>query len=61
MPFNLTLEGQLETAAYNTLPSWNTAGRPVNPKEGTFGFNTDTKSLETWTGSRWVTLKMEKI
>ena len=36
-----------------TIPSWNTAGRPKRPKNGTFGFNTQTNNLEYWDGDAW--------
>ena len=30
-------------------------------KAGTIGFNSETRSLEFWTGEKWVVLKMSKI
>jgi len=44
-----------------TIPSWNTLGRPKKPKEATIGFNLETLSLDYWNGSAWLTLKMRKI
>lgn len=35
------------------IPTWNTLGRPVKPKRGTYGLNTETKRLEVWNGSFW--------
>jgi len=35
------------------ITSWNTASRPNKAKAGTFGFNSQTKSLEYWDGSSW--------
>ena len=43
------------------IPSWNTSGRPKNPKVGTLGFNMETDNLEFWNGSLWLKLPMEKI
>lgn len=40
------------------LTTWETAGRPKNPKKGTFGFNTQTYSLEYWDGSDWYKCQM---
>ncbi len=36
-----------------TIASWDTKGRPKEPKIGTFGFNTQTKNLEYWDGAAW--------
>lgn len=36
-----------------TLASWDIKERPKNAKRGTFGFNTETKSLEYWDGTSW--------
>jgi len=44
-----------------TIPSWNTIGRPKKPRIGTIGFNIQTINLEFWTGSQWVILRMKKI
>ncbi len=35
------------------IPFWDTASRPKNAKNGTFGFNTQTKRLEYWDGKAW--------
>jgi hypothetical protein len=43
------------------MPSWNTTGRPKNPKLGIIGFNFETENLEIWNGISWVTLPMKKI
>ena len=40
------------------ITSWTTAGRPKKPKSGTFGFNTQTNSLEYWNGSDWLTASL---
>jgi hypothetical protein len=32
---------------------WGTAGRPLSPKEGTFGFNAETNTLEIYDGENW--------
>jgi hypothetical protein len=36
-----------------TIPSWDTTDRPKNPKQGTFGFNLQSNSLEYWDGTAW--------
>ena len=36
-----------------TIASWNTKNRPKKAARGTFGFNSQTKSLEYWDGSFW--------
>jgi hypothetical protein len=46
---------------YRRIPSWNTLGRPKNPKPGIFGFNLQTSNLEYWTGSKWLKLPMRRI
>jgi len=43
------------------IPSWNSTGRPKNPKLATFGYNFETKNLEYWTGLTWLKLPMKKI
>ena len=40
------------------LNTWETASRPKNPQKGTFGFNTQTYSLEYWDGSAWYQSQM---
>lgn len=42
------------------IATWNTAGRPKNPRNGTIGFNVETKCLEFWTGFSWFVAEMEK-
>ncbi len=41
-----------------TISSWDRKNRPKNPKQGTFGFNTETNSLEYWDGSNWLAAAM---
>jgi len=41
-----------------TIAFWKTADRPKNAKNGTFGFNTQTNSLEYWNGTRWFVSQM---
>ena len=36
-----------------TLATWKKTTRPAKPKRGTFGFNTDTSSLEYYDGADW--------
>lgn len=36
-----------------TLASWKTSERPEDAKNGTFGFNSQSKSLEYWDGKSW--------
>jgi hypothetical protein len=43
------------------IPTWNTTGRPQNPRRGTFGFNFLTNNLEYWTGTVWVALPMVQV
>ncbi len=43
------------------IATWNTAGRPANPKRGTYGFNTETKRLEVWNGSVWYNVSLTKL
>lgn len=42
------------------VDSWDTSGRPKNAKTGTFGFNSQTKSLEYFDGTDWFSAKMRK-
>lgn len=42
-----------------TIATWKTSERPKNPRRGTLGFNTDTKSLEYHDGSDWLVAPME--
>lgn len=41
-----------------TLTTWETATRPKHPKKGTFGFNTQTYTLEYWDGNAWYGCQM---
>lgn len=41
-----------------TIASWNTARRPKKAKKGTFGFNSQTGTLEYWDGSVWFEAQM---
>jgi len=43
-----------------TLATWTTATRPKNAKKGTFGFNSQTNSLEFWTGTDWLAAHMDQ-
>jgi len=42
-----------------TITYWTTPGRPKSPKKGTFGFNSDTNSLEFWNGTVWLTANLK--
>ena len=48
-------------ASRNKIPSWNIFGRPLNPKSGLIGFNSQTNNLELWDGKLWLKLPMKKI
>ena len=37
-----------------TISTGNTPGRPKKPMKGTFGFNSQTNSLELWNGFFWL-------
>ena len=41
-----------------TVSTWETGNRPKDAKVGTFGFNSQTKSLEYWNGRRWLKVEM---
>nr|MBP9778921.1 hypothetical protein [Rickettsiaceae bacterium] len=43
------------------IPSWNNAGRPVNPRTGTFGFNFQTNNLEFYNGNSWMVVPMTAL
>lgn len=47
-------------AGLPTIAYWDTAGRPKNPRLGTFGFNFQTNSLEYWNGTVWLTAVMSE-
>lgn len=36
-----------------TAVTWKTKERPKDPKQGTFGFNSQTGNLEYWDGKSW--------
>lgn len=36
-----------------TIAQWKNTDRPKKAKRGTFGFNTQTKTLEYWDGKDW--------
>lgn len=40
------------------IATWDTAGRPSNPKAGTIGFNTQANQLEIWVISSWFVLPL---
>jgi len=42
------------------IKSWDTKERPVKPKQGMFGFNLQTNSLEYYNGNYWLTAPMNK-
>jgi len=41
-----------------TIPSWKIQNRPKKPKMGTFGYNSQTQSLEYWDGKNWFAASM---
>ena len=41
-------------------PTWRNADRPRKPKKGLIGFNSQTSSLEYWSGSYWFAAAMTK-
>lgn len=43
-----------------TIATWKTKDRPKKSKAGTFGFNSQTKTLEYWNGSYWLEATMDK-
>lgn len=44
-----------------TIADWNNDTRPKNAKKGTFGFNSETNSLEYFNGSNWLGTHMEPL
>ena len=42
------------------LTSWKTSDRPKKTKRGTFGFNSQTNSLEYYDGTNWFVAKISK-
>ncbi|OGM56477.1 hypothetical protein A3E46_01595 [Candidatus Woesebacteria bacterium RIFCSPHIGHO2_12_FULL_46_16] len=55
------MEGLSIKVGKTRIPTWNTPGRPKKPKKGTFGFNSQTNSLEFWNGSVWLILRMIRL
>jgi hypothetical protein len=53
-------EGLMLMIGLPTIVSWDSQTRPKNLKRGTFGFNTQTNTLEYWTGSYWVGASMSE-
>jgi hypothetical protein len=53
--------GAIGVPIRKTIPSWNTTGRPKDPKAGTYGFNHETLNLEFWDGAKWFILQMKKL
>ena len=45
-------------AGLPTITSWETFERPKDPKRGTFGFNSQTNSLEYYDGTVWYGARM---
>lgn len=43
-----------------SINSWTTSDRPKKPLHGTFGFNSQTQSLEFYDGSDWFSALMDK-
>lgn len=43
----------------SAISNWTTAERPNTPKRGTFGFNSDTNSLEYSDGVNWYEARMD--
>ena len=42
------------------IVSWDSENRPQKAPRGTFGFNTETQSLEYWDGESWYEIAMGK-
>jgi len=42
------------------IASWKTKERPKKPKRGTFGFNSETNSLEYFNGNYWLAAPLSK-
>lgn len=42
------------------VATWKTDERPAKARQGTFGFNIQTMSLEYYNGSYWLTVAMDK-
>lgn len=42
------------------IDSWDTSGRPKRAKTGTFGFNSQTNSLEYFDGNEWFSARLRK-
>lgn len=48
-----SIGGKVLQIGNSRLNTWNTAGRPTSPKDGTFGFNTQTVAIDVWDGAAW--------
>lgn len=60
-PMYISIGGGLSVmAGLPRIPTWNTLGRPANPKKGTIGVNTETKRLEAWDGFIWRSATLKK-
>ena len=46
------------TTSLPVLVSWDTAGRPKDPRRGTFGLNSQTRHLEYFDGEYWYAVQM---
>ena len=56
---DLRIDGKLDLSANDgalQLPTGNTASRPVSPAAGYTRWNTETLSVETYTGAAWISL-----
>ena len=54
-------QGLSVMAGMPTITYWAAHSRPKNPRKGTFGFNSDTNSLECWSGSIWLTASLKTL
>lgn len=41
-----------------TVPTWDSESRPKKAGAGTLGFNTETNTLEYWSGTDWFSAKL---
>ncbi len=51
-------QGMSIMAGLPTISYWDEQQRPKNPKPGTIGFNTNTRSLEYWNGTDWLSAQL---
>jgi hypothetical protein len=51
-------QGMSIMAGLPTISFWDELQRPKNPKPGTIGFNTSTRSLEYWNGTNWFSAQL---